>query len=93
MAESQKEKLMRVLECTEAEAEDIIATDKLIDQGKRTPYDLDPEKERKPRNLPTPRPELFTISTPPTENGKPIPQKKELSQNFTNFCKNRAVLR
>lgn len=51
MAESQKEKLMRVLECTEAEAEDIIATDKLIDQGKRTPYDLDPEKEKEAKKF------------------------------------------
>ena len=46
MAESQKEKLMRVLDCTAEEAEDIIATDKMIDQGKRTPYDLDPETEK-----------------------------------------------
>ena len=46
MAESQKEKLMRVLGCTEEEALDIIETDKQIDQGKRTKYDLDPEKEK-----------------------------------------------
>ena len=46
MAESQKEKLMRVLGCTEEEALDIIETDKMIDQGKRTKYDLDPEKEK-----------------------------------------------
>ena len=46
MAENQKEKLMRVLDCTAEEAEDIIATDKMIDQGKRTPYDLDPETEK-----------------------------------------------
>jgi hypothetical protein len=46
MAESQKEKLMRVLGCSEEEALDIIETDKMIDQGKRTPYDLDPEQEK-----------------------------------------------
>ena len=46
MAETQKEKLMRVLGCTAEEADDIIATDKMIDQGKRTPYDLDPETEK-----------------------------------------------
>lgn len=46
MTESQKEKLMRVLDCTAEEADDIIATDKMIDQGKRTPYDLDPETEK-----------------------------------------------
>ena len=46
MAESQKEKLMRKLGCTAEEAEDIIRTDKMIDRGERTPYDLDPEKEK-----------------------------------------------
>ena len=46
MAENQKEKLMRILGCTAEEADDIIATDKMIDQGKRTPYDLDPETEK-----------------------------------------------
>ena len=46
MAESQKEKLMRKLNCTAEEAEDIIRTDKMIDRGERSPYDLDPEREK-----------------------------------------------
>ena len=46
MAESQKEKLMRKLNCSAEEAEDIIRTDKMIDRGERSPYDLDPERER-----------------------------------------------
>ena len=46
MAETQKHKLMRILGCTAEEADDIIATDKMIDQGERTPYDLDPEREK-----------------------------------------------
>ena len=46
MAESQKEKLMRILKCTSEEADDIIKTDKMIDKGERTPYDLDPETEK-----------------------------------------------
>ena len=46
MAETQKHKLMRILGCTSEEADDIIATDKMIDQGQRTPYDLDPEREK-----------------------------------------------
>ena len=46
MAETQKEKLMRILECTEAEAEDIIAKDKIIDQGGRVEFDLDKETEK-----------------------------------------------
>lgn len=46
MAESQKEKLMRILKCSAEEADDIIKTDKMIDKGERTPYDLDPETEK-----------------------------------------------
>ena len=46
MAENQKERLMRILGCTPEEAEDIIETDKIIDKGGRTKYDLDPAKEK-----------------------------------------------
>lgn len=46
MAESQTEKLMRLLKCSKEEAEDIIKTDKMIDRGERTPYDLDPALEK-----------------------------------------------
>lgn len=51
MAETQKEKLMRLLECTEAEAEDIIRTDKIIDQGERTDFDFSKEKEKEINKL------------------------------------------
>lgn len=44
--ETQTEKIMRLLKCTKEEAEDVIATDKMIDRGERTPYDLDPDKEK-----------------------------------------------
>jgi hypothetical protein len=46
MAESQKEKLMRILDCSENEALDIIEYDKLVDQNKPTKYDLPPEQEK-----------------------------------------------
>ena len=46
MAESQKEKLMRLLDCSEAEAEDIIKQDKAIDHNEKVYFDLDPEKEK-----------------------------------------------
>ena len=51
MAETQKEKLMRLLDITEAEAEDIIATDKAIDKGERVYFDLDPETEKQAKKL------------------------------------------
>lgn len=44
--ESQVEKIMRLLECTEEEALDVIQTDEIIDKGGRTKYDLTKEEEK-----------------------------------------------
>ena len=66
MAESQKEKLMRILGCTEEEALDIIASDKAIDQGKRVAFDLDPEREKmakKMANAGTKKPTVYKFDT------------------------------
>ena len=49
MAETQKEKLMRVLKVTAAEAEDIIAYDKAVDRGEKTKYDLTAAQEKETR--------------------------------------------
>jgi hypothetical protein len=38
--------IMRLLNCTEEEAVDVIETDKVIDKGGRTPYDLSKEEEK-----------------------------------------------
>jgi hypothetical protein len=46
MAESQVEKLMRLLKCSKEEAEQIIADDKAIDRGERMAFDLDPQAEK-----------------------------------------------
>lgn len=51
MADSQKERIMRSLGVSEAEAEEIIAFDKAIDRGERTEYDLDPEKEKEAKKM------------------------------------------
>lgn len=40
----QLEKLMHNLQCTEAEARDIIAYDKAVDKGEKTAYDLPQDK-------------------------------------------------
>ena len=40
MAETQKHKLMRILGCTAEEADDIIATDKMIDFNCKIIYDM-----------------------------------------------------
>lgn len=44
--ESEKDRLMRILGIDAKTAEDVIKTDKMIDRGERTPYDLDPETEK-----------------------------------------------
>lgn len=51
MAESQKEKLMRVLNCTAEEAEDIIQSDKAIDRGERVYFDLSKEQEKQAKKF------------------------------------------
>jgi len=40
------QKIMSLLECTEEEALDVIATDEIIDKGGRTKYDLPKEQEK-----------------------------------------------
>lgn len=46
MAETQKERLMRVLKVSEEEAFEILKADKAIDRGERMEFDLDPETEK-----------------------------------------------
>lgn len=49
MAETQKQKLMRVLEVSEKEAEEILAYDNAVDSGMKTQYDLTKEQEKETR--------------------------------------------
>lgn len=55
MATPKEEKIldniMTALKCTYEEAEDVRKWDKVIDQGGRTPYDLDPEKEKQAKKM------------------------------------------
>lgn len=51
MAETQVEKLMRLLECSKAEALDIIEKDKIIDRGGRVEFDFDKNKEKEIKKL------------------------------------------
>lgn len=46
MAETQKERIMRILDVSAEEADEILKADKAIDRGERVPFDLSPEKER-----------------------------------------------
>lgn len=49
MAESQKERIMRVLEVNEKEADEILAYDNAIDKGLKTQYDFTKEQEKETR--------------------------------------------
>jgi len=98
MAESQKEKLVRTLGCTEEEALDIIAQDKAIDQGKRVEFDLDPEREKmakKMANVGTKKPTVYKFDTKdkkrkenPTKAGIIAELAKFLEENSENACEN-----
>lgn len=46
MIESQKDRIMRILKVDEKEADEILAYDKAVDQGKKTDFDLTPEQEK-----------------------------------------------
>lgn len=49
MAETQKDKIIRLLEVSEQEAEEILAYDKDVEQGKKTIYDFTAEQEKQTR--------------------------------------------
>ena len=92
--ETQKEKIMRILECSEEEAEDVMKWDKVIDQGGRTPYDLDPalEKEaKKMANVKTKTVFNFTKrerKENPTKAGIIAELAEFLKENSENACEN-----
>lgn len=46
MAEIQKERIMRILDVSAEEADEILKADKAIDRGERVPFDLSPEQEK-----------------------------------------------
>ena len=46
MAETQKEKLMRILDLTAEQAEQLMADDKKVDKGEKMDFDLTPEQQK-----------------------------------------------
>ena len=49
MAETQKEKIMRILNVDSKAADEILAYDKAVERGEKTPYDLTAEQEKEVR--------------------------------------------
>ena len=46
MAETQRDRIMRLLKVSSAEADEILASDRAIDRGERMDFDLSPEQEK-----------------------------------------------
>ena len=85
MAETQKERIMRVLECTEEEAEDVMKWDKVIDQGGRTPYDLSPEAEKEAKKMANVKTKTRTAYNFTTRERKANPTKAGIIEEIAKF--------
>ena len=95
--ETQKEKIMRVLECSEEEAEDVMKWDKVIDQGGRTPYDLNPALEKEAKKMANckdrKKPTIYDFKKRerkenPTKAGIIAELAEFLKENSENACEN-----
>lgn len=84
MAESQKEKIMRVLEVDSKQADEILAYDKMVEQGKPTPYDFTKEQEKSTRKFRQAERKRTAYNFTKRER-KPNATKGGLIQEFYNF--------
>ena len=97
MAETQKEKIMRVLGVSSAEADAIIASDKAIDKGIKQDFDLTAEQEKIAKSFArcSDRKKPIMFDNKPRER-KANPTKgaiiaeiaKFLAENSENACEN-----
>lgn len=99
MAETQKEKIMRILDVNEAEADEILAADKVIDRGERMAFDLDPETEKMAKKMANAgirkKPTVYNFDTSkrqrkenPTKGGIIAELAKFLAEQSENACEN-----
>ena len=86
MAETQKEKLMRVLGVSAREADEIIAYDKAVDQNKPTKYDLTKEQEKEVRKYRQADRKPFVPNLTKRER-KPNATKEGLVEEIAKFLK------
>ena len=99
MAETQKEKIMRILDVDEAGAEEILRADKAIDRGERMDFDLDPETEKMAKKMANAgtrkKPTAYNFDTSkrqrkenPTKAGIIAELAKFLTEQSENACEN-----
>ena len=79
---TQLESIMKALNCSREEAEEILRADKEIDQGKRMDFDLDPEAEKQAKKLANVTTHKATKST---GKKKENPEKRALIGELANF--------
>lgn len=84
MAETQKDRIMRVLGVDEAGANEILAYDKAVEQGKKTPYDITPEQERETRKYRQADRKPFVPNLTKRER-KPNPTKEGIVAEIADF--------
>lgn len=96
-ADEAKQKIMSLLNCSEEEAEDVMKWDKVIDQGGRTPYDLDPQAEKEAKKYANSRekkkPTVYDFKkrerkANPTKGAIIAEIAKFLEENSENACEN-----
>lgn len=89
MAESQKETIMRVLEVSEKEADEILAYDNAVDKGLKTQYDFTKEQEKETRKYRQAdrKPTAYKFTK---RERKPNATKGGLIQEFFEFLKEKS---
>jgi len=88
MAETQKEKIMRVLQVDSRQADEILAYDKAVERGEKTPYDLTAEQEKEVRKYRQAerKPTLYKWDTKKRER-KPNATKEGIVAEIATFLK------
>lgn len=87
MAENQIEKLMRILQISEAEAKQIIQDDKDIDQGKKKDFDISKEQEKETRKYRQVSKQPTVYQFKQKRERKPNELKREIIDDlFTFLC-------
>lgn len=87
MRENEQIKAMRALGMSDEEIAEVLACDKAIDQGKRTDFDLDPEKEKQAKKLANAgtRKKPITFSQAPRER-KIDEEKRMIIEEIARTC-------
>ena len=88
MAETQKQKIMRVLQVDSKQADEILAYDKAVERGEKTPYDLTAEQEKEVRKYRQAerKPTLYNWDTKKRER-KPNATKEGIVAEIATFLK------